>query len=57
MKEYLSRGRDGYTVLAHCPKLSDDDDGPILDVLILNHFEEVAKIMIFPDFMIPLNML
>ncbi|KAL5272062.1 hypothetical protein ACHWQZ_G000314 [Mnemiopsis leidyi] len=43
VKEYISRGKDGYTVFLECPRLGGEDDGPILDTLILNHFEEVQR--------------
>ncbi|XP_063691937.1 mannosylglucosyl-3-phosphoglycerate phosphatase-like isoform X2 [Bolinopsis microptera] len=43
VKEYISRGKDGYTVFLECPRIGGDDDGPILDTLILNHFEEVQR--------------
>jgi len=43
LKEYLSRGKDGYTVFLKCPRLCGGEDGPILDTLILNHFLEVER--------------
>ena len=46
LKEYISRGKDGYTVFLECPRIGGDDDGPILDTLILNHFEEVARLVL-----------
>ena len=45
VKEYISRGKDGYTVFLQCPRMGGDDDGPILDTLILNHFEEVQRLV------------
>lgn len=40
-KEYLSRGKDGYDMLAKCEVVVDAEDGPILNTIVENHFKSI----------------
>ena len=40
-KDYLAKGKDGYSCLAGSPMLVNADDGPQLSTIIQNHFQSV----------------
>lgn len=41
-KGYLAKGKDGYDMLADCPQLIDDENGPTLTYAVQNHFAALA---------------
>ncbi len=42
VKEYMSKGKDGYNVLADCKVLVDSEHAPILPTLVRNAFSELS---------------
>ncbi|XP_035235995.1 5'-nucleotidase-like isoform X1 [Anguilla anguilla] len=39
MKEYLTKGKDGYTMFAECRKMFDIENAQTLSTVLINHFE------------------
>ncbi|XP_078365023.1 uncharacterized protein LOC144649408 isoform X1 [Oculina patagonica] len=40
-KSYLAKGKDGYQVFAKARVLVDEEDGPILNTIVRNHFRSI----------------
>ncbi|KAJ7360478.1 hypothetical protein OS493_015579 [Desmophyllum pertusum] len=40
-KSYLAKGKDGYQVFAKAKVLVDEEDGPILNTIVRNHFRSI----------------
>ena len=41
-KGYIAQGRDGYDVFKECKVLMSEEEGPILSVIVQNHFQACA---------------
>ena len=41
VKQYLANGKDGFNVLAECPVLMDEEDAPVLNVVIQNYLRAI----------------
>ncbi|XP_034152385.1 trifunctional nucleotide phosphoesterase protein YfkN-like [Esox lucius] len=39
MKEFLTKGKDGYTMFSGCPHKQDIENAQILSTILINHFE------------------
>ncbi|KAJ7993618.1 hypothetical protein DPEC_G00256500 [Dallia pectoralis] len=39
MKEYLTKGKDGYTMFSGCPQKQDVENAQVLSTMVINHFE------------------
>ncbi|CAB1320119.1 unnamed protein product [Coregonus sp. 'balchen'] len=39
MKEFLTKGKDGYTMFSGCPHRNDIENAQILSTVLINHFE------------------
>ncbi|XP_041926794.1 5'-nucleotidase-like isoform X2 [Alosa sapidissima] len=39
MKEYLTKGKDGYSMFTHCPQKCDLETAQVLSTIVINHFE------------------
>lgn len=44
VKEYISGGKDGYTVLKDCEKLTDGESWPVLPQMVRNHLTKIAEL-------------
>ncbi|XP_071958533.1 uncharacterized protein [Antedon mediterranea] len=43
-KDYIAKGKDGYSVLKNCEYLVDEENGPILSTIVQNHFASVKMV-------------
>ncbi|XP_051525905.1 trifunctional nucleotide phosphoesterase protein YfkN-like [Myxocyprinus asiaticus] len=44
IKEYLSKGKDGYSMFTSCPQLFHTENAQILSTILINHFESGENI-------------
>ena len=49
MKEYMSKGKDGYNVLADCKVLVDSEHAPVLATTVRNAFTELSIVNLLAE--------